>query len=178
MDKLVLPFVFIPDGSPEALLPPSYGHIRLRARFIPADTAEDAGTSSASGPDGPDDGGDGWPSDPGHADAWTDDAGAATATSPVADDLTPGSYAAIGRSLLAFADVEQFGADFHVASRQGPLPNRPSHFIAAISTDFVGTRFAGPGAPSDSNDPRILAAQAQVIQAAQDVMDEVNQGKM
>ncbi|HKM62764.1 MAG TPA: hypothetical protein VJY39_09770 [Acidisphaera sp.] len=107
MDKLVLPFVFIPDGSPEALLPPRYGHIRLRARFIPAGTAEAAGTSPASGPDGSGDAGDGWQSDPGRGDAWTDDAGAGTATSPVADEPPPGSPAAIGRSLLRLvrADV-------------------------------------------------------------------------
>ncbi|HKM63764.1 MAG TPA: hypothetical protein VJY39_14860 [Acidisphaera sp.] len=179
MDKLVLPFVFIPDGSPEALLPPRYGHIRLRARFIPAGSAEAAGTSPASGPDESDDAGDGWQSDPGRgADAWTDDAGAGTATSPAAHDLAPGSYAAIGRSLLALADVEQSGADFHVASRQEPSPNGRSHFIATISTDFVGTRFAGPGAPSDSADPRITAAQVLIMQAAQNVLNEVNDRKI
>ena len=34
-DKLTLPFRFIPDGSPEAQVPPPHGHIRIRAVFRP-----------------------------------------------------------------------------------------------------------------------------------------------
>ncbi|HKM64981.1 MAG TPA: hypothetical protein VJY39_21085 [Acidisphaera sp.] len=39
-DKLVLPFRFIPDGSPEALEAPPPDHIRIRARFVPAASPE------------------------------------------------------------------------------------------------------------------------------------------
>lgn len=41
-DKLVLPFRFIPDGSPEALEAPPPDHIRIRARFVPAASSEAA----------------------------------------------------------------------------------------------------------------------------------------
>ena len=34
-DKLRLPFRFIPDGSPEAQVPPAPGHIRIPAVFRP-----------------------------------------------------------------------------------------------------------------------------------------------
>ena len=34
-DRLMLPFTFIPDGHPDAALPPPPGWIRLRATFTP-----------------------------------------------------------------------------------------------------------------------------------------------
>ena len=40
-DKLILPFRFIPDGSPEAQVPPPHGHIRIRAVFRPHLTSEE-----------------------------------------------------------------------------------------------------------------------------------------
>jgi hypothetical protein len=35
MDDLVLPFIFVPDGHPDAALPPPPGWITLRATLIP-----------------------------------------------------------------------------------------------------------------------------------------------
>ncbi len=56
-DRLFRPFVFLPDGSPEAQVPPPHGHIRLPARFIPHGSTEpeaddtDGGLIEAEGVD-------------------------------------------------------------------------------------------------------------------------------
>ena len=47
-DRLILPFRFIPDGSPEAALPPPPGHERFRARFIPYGHEMDQSADGAS----------------------------------------------------------------------------------------------------------------------------------
>jgi hypothetical protein len=200
VDELRLAFRFIPDGEVIPADEPGVRGIRLRAVFHPQGfsmqpslvRAKNGFASSGSG---------GRPSLPwAEAGGWT---AVEEHQSPEVDlparmteglgwssqsayqpegGTVPAGTAEVPSGGNSFA-VEQDAASrtsFRAARYVAPTTNGGAYEVHDFTATAIGAKFAGPGAPRDHNqsDPRIVAAQEQITRAAQDVMDQVNRGKI